>query len=554
MDRKQYISEGPAGWREHGSDPQNRKQVAARGRFAVTALAYLVIASVVAFGAAEVLHANSQPALVPGLAFQGGPSTPKYLVLMVLDGARPDYFGLTPLPDVNALSDSGTQFTNAFDGILEAETPAGHATIATGSRPDKDDILGFNWATDTGVYSLFSPAKMTSVEQILENSNAPTIGSLYKSRFPQAKVVALSGHKYYAAAPLGGPDADAIMYYTGNSRGQYVPVAVPGHVPPAGVMNAHGLVDPTIHLHNGQEDDLVTKLALSAVSTMHPRILLINFPEFDWPLGHIDGGILDKAAVKTDMRGYDADLGRIEAAYRKAGILNQTLFVITADHGMMPITSFVPSSEINNAITQAGTTAPDIASSSGDYIWLSNGTKAQAVAENITAINDPGIQSAYYLTSVNDVVQYKLAAGSGISAADDRANQYLLGALLNGHEPSVVVFGKEGTSFTNPTTSHWKADHGGGSWQSQHVPLIIAGPGIHSGVVNNDPVQLDDVAPTVLTDMGVSPTGMEGDALTEALLKPTPAEKKARAAEARMLAPVAAALRSQETSTSAQAR
>ena len=553
MDRKQYISDRPAGRRDHGADPQNRKRVATRGRFVVTALAYLVIASVVAFGAAQVLHANSQPPLVPGLAFQGGPSTPKYLVLMVLDGARPDYFGLTPLPHVNALSNSGTQFTNAFDGILEAETPAGHATIATGSRPDKDGILGFNWATDTGVYSLFSPARMTSVEQILQNSNAPTIASLYKSRFPRAKVVALSGHKYYAAAPLGGPAADAIMYYTGNSQGQYVPVAVPGHVPPAGVMKAHGLIDPTIHLRNGQEDDLVTKLALSAVSNMHPRILLINYPEFDWPLGHIDGSILDKAAVKTDMRGYDADLGRIEAAYRKAGILNQTLFVITADHGMMPITRFVPSSEINDAITQAGTTAPDVASSSADYIWLADGTKAQSVAENISAIHDPGIQSTYYLTSVNDVVQYKLASGSGISAADDRANQYLLGALLNGHEPSVVVFGKEGTSFTNPITSHWKADHGGASWQSQHVPLIMAGPGIQSGLINNDPVQLDDVAPTVLTDMGVSPTGMEGDALTEALLRSTKAEKKVRAAEARMLAPVAAALRSQEPPTTIQA-
>lgn len=499
---------------------------------------YLAFAVTLAFGAVHVLRGqsgNQQAA--------GSQAPPRYLVLMVLDGARPDYFGLTSLPHVDALRASGTQFTNAATGILEAETPAGHATIATGSRPDRNGILGFDWVSDNDRYSLFSPDKMGSVEQILQAAHAPTIAGLYKQKFPAAKAVALSGHKYYAAAPLGGPNADAIMYYQGDPKGHYVPVAVPGHMPPAAVMNGPNLTTPTTTLPDGGEDHLATNLALSAVTHMHPRLLLINYPEFDWPLGHVDGGNLNRAKVITDMQGFDADLGRIEDTYRREGILNQTLFVITADHGMMPISRFIPSTVVDNAITQAGTTAPDIASSTGDFIWLADPTKAQTVAQNVMNAHDPGIQSAYYLTTVNGKPGYVSADSSSVTAATEAANQYLLDALLNGHQPTVVVFGKEGSTFSDPK-SGWKADHGGNSWQSQNMPLILAGPGIRSGVVTQDPAQLDDVAPTVLTDMGVTPAGMEGHVLTDALNASSSTNQRARASEIQQLGPVLSALSS----------
>lgn len=515
--------------------------------FSVAFALYLALATVVAGTAARILHGRSTPTALGALALNSQGATAKYLVLIVLDGARPDYFGLTPLPHVDALRNSGTQFTQAMDGILEAETPAGHATIATGSRPDRTGILGFDWANDSGRTSLFSPDQMGNLEQMLNSSGASTIAGLYKARFPGARVVALSGHKYYAAAPLGGPAADAIMYYQGDPKGRYVPVAVPGHIPPSGVLDAPGLIYPSIHLANGVEDHLATRLALASVATMHPRLLLINYPEFDWPLGHVDGGSLDKGTVVTDMQGFDTDLGAIENAYRREGILNQTLFVVTADHGMMPISRFVPSSVVTNAVAQAGTTAPDIATNSGDYVWLADPTRAQTVADNIVKAQDPGIQSVYYLSTLGGQPHYVAADGVSLSPADEAANQYLLGALMNGHEPTVVAFGTEGTSFSDPS-SNWKADHGGNSWQSQHIPLILAGPGIRSGQVSNAPVQLDDVAPTVLADMGVTPRGMEGHIVTEALTRSTAADQQARAAEARIISPVITSLSNQDQS------
>jgi hypothetical protein len=140
---------------------------------------------------------------------------------------------------------------------------------------------------------------------------------------------------------------------------------------------------------------------------------------------------------------------------------------------------------------------------------------------------------------------YALASGSSLSAGADRANQYLLGTLLNGHQPTVVVFAREGSTFADPNTN-WKADHGGSGWETQHVPLIMAGPGIQAGSVVNAPAQLEDLAPTLLTDMGVMPTGMEGKVLAEALQGATEGQTNARSAEVKQISPVIHALQVQD--------
>jgi predicted AlkP superfamily pyrophosphatase or phosphodiesterase len=523
-------------------------------RFSVAAALYLAFASCMAFTTARVLHARSQSTVILSSALPAPTANqPKYLVLMVLDGARPDYFTSTALPHFQQLADAGTQFSAGIDGLLEAETPSAHTALATGSRPDHNGILGFDWAnTDNDRYSLFDPNKMTDMEQIIQDNHAPTIAGLYKQQFPGSVAVSMSGSKYYAAAPLGGPNADAIIYYGGvcvqpgsnNSCNQswFEPFAVPGHVPPQSLLKDPSLTVHTTKLASGQEDHAVTTMALATVSQMHPRLLLMNYPEFDWPLGHVFGGSIDQSLVQTDMRDWDNDLGQIEDLYRKEGILNQTLFVITADHGMMPIERWVPATTIENAVAAAGTTSPDIASNSGDFVWLADPTKAQTVADNIMNAKDPGIMCAYYLGGSATQPAYSPSSGCNVTPAIEAANQYLLSALLNGHEPQVVVLGNEGVSFSNPTTTHWKGDHGGASWESQHFPLILAGPGIKQGVTIDSPVQTEDIAPTVLTDMGVTPTGMDGTTLADALQQPTDAQTRARNNEITWLTPIEQAL------------
>ncbi|MGI8824941.1 MAG: alkaline phosphatase family protein [Chloroflexota bacterium] len=525
------------------TNPQNVAGRKRKGVF-VAAVLLALLATGFATAMAGVLHDRSSAHAISRSRLVSSRGRARYLVLIVLDGARPDYFGMTRLPNVDTLRAEGVQYTKAMDGILESETPSGHTTISTGSTPARDGILGFDWAQSDNDYSLFSPdvVRAGAMEHIMASANVPTIAGLYKARYPSAKVVALSGHKYYAADPLGGPSADAIMYYQGSAQGTYIPVAIPGHVPPSGVLNAPGVTGPTIHGPLGNEDALATRLAIAAFKKMHQRITLINYPEFDWPLGHVDGS--DRGKTIRLMRSFDHDLGTIEAAYRRAGVLAQTLFVITADHGMSPLKRFVPDTVFTNAVAQAGTKAPAVSYSTATYLWLSDTTRAHAVARNLLGANDPGIQSVYYL-SVRGLPHYVHAGGSFVSSEVDSANKYLLGTLMNGHEPTIVAFCREGQSSINPSTD-WKADHGGANWQSQHIPLILEGPGIPQGQIQVQPAQLDDVAPTILTAMGVRPTGMEGHALTEALTQTTAADRRARDAETAHVTPLVNALMAQD--------
>lgn len=483
------------------------------------------------------MSSNRQPHFAP-LNTQA-----KYLVLMVLDGARPDYFNLVPLPHFDALRANGTQYTHALAGILESETPAGHATISTGSTPRASGILGFSWAENDKNFSLFSPAVVRSgaLEDIMRNAHVPTIAGLYKVRFPSARVVALSGHKYYAADPLGGPRADVIEYFRGTLQQTYAPTAIPGHVPPAQIFNDPRLTQPLNKLSFGEDDSMVTELALDTFATLHQRITLMNYPDFDWPLGHVYGGSLARRRVIILMRIFDHDLGTIEDAYRQAGILKQTLFVITADHGMSPIRRFVPDDVFTHAVTAAGTTAPSISYNTATYIWLRDIAKAKTVATNIVNARDPGIQSVYYLTRTRQGMAYLPSPGTKLNPGLDAANTYLLSTLMNGHEPMVVAFCFKHQT-TSSTSTHWRADHGGNSWGVQHVPLVIAGPGIQRGLVTALPAQLEDIAPTVLTAMGVPPTGMEGHVLTEAMQSPYAADVTDRAAEISTMQPVVRAL------------
>jgi hypothetical protein len=378
------------------------------------------------------------------------------------------------------------------------------------------------------------------MEHVLQQAGVATIASLFKARYPKAKVVAVSGHKYYAADPLGGPSADYIMYYAPDSRNHYVPTAIPGHVPPASILNAPGLSTPTTTLPPGEEDTLAVKLALASFRQVRQQVTLINLPEFDYPLGHVDGG--DRAKARVLMQGFDRDLGMIEEAYAKAGVLNRTVFVVTADHGMAPLKYLIPDSVLDNAVTRAGTTAPETTYSTAGYIWLQNPALAQAVADNVVAAGDAHIQSVYYKVTSQSGDSYVRAGGLTISKATDAANQYLLSSFLGGNAPDVIAFCTEDAAFLTQSAANWKGNHGGGAWQSQHIPLIISGPGVTAAVTSHAPARLEDVAPTALALFGIKSKGMQGSVLADALQRPTVTQQRTQSALNGTLSPVVQAL------------
>lgn len=513
-------------------------RTASRVSFSVIAAVFLLLSTSLAVGVAHQFHQLS-PALKVS-------AKPKYLVVLVLDGARRSYFDLASLPHLAALRSQGTEYDRAWDAILESETPAGHATLSTGSTPARDGLLGFNWITDSNTaMHVFNPdvVRAGGIEKVMQAAGAPTIASVFKAHYPQAKVVALSGHKYYAADPLGGPNADYIMYYSPDTTKRYVPTGIPGHMPPASILNDPSLIAASTTLPLGTEDTLTMNLAAATFKKVHQQITLINVPEFDWPLGHVDGG--ETSVARTLMTNFDRDLGRLEDIYRQAGVLDQTTFVITADHGMETLRYQIPDSVLDNAISAAGTTSLETTYSTAGYIWLQNGALDQVVANNIVKAHDRHINAVFYRVQNNNTATYVPAAGLSLPAGAEAADQYLLSSFQGGNAPDVVAFCMENATFVNSGAPGWKGNHGGGSWNSQQIPLIISGPGVAAGVLSHAPARLEDVAPTLMALFGLGTPQMQGTVLADALANPSSQQIGAQEALSAILNPVVDALKGQ---------
>lgn len=472
---------------------------------------------------------------------------PHYLVLLVLDGARPDYFHVTKLPNLDKLRQQGVEYDRAWAGILESETPSGHAAISTGSTPAHDGLLGFNWVKsgNGAPVRLFDPVAVRSgaMERVMQQAGAPTIASLFKKRYPHARVVAISGHKYYAADPLGGPNADYIMYYQGRKDGHYVPTAIPGHVPPASVLNGPHLTSNTTSLAAGVEDNLAVRLAMRSFHKVHQQVTLINLPEFDWPLGHVYG--TERNHIITLMQSFDRDLGRIEHVYRSAGVLKRTTFIITSDHGMTPLVGQIPDSLLANAVSQARATSLETAYETAGYIWLRDHSQSAAVASNVVRARDRRIQSVYYKVWGRSGPYYVRAPGLAVSKPVESGNQVLLSSFQGGNAPDVVALCREHISFVTRGAEKWKGNHGGASWESQHIPLLIAGAGTAWGRVSHAPARLEDIAPTALALFEIPATGMQGKPLADALQAPSRQQVRDQASLVQLLGPGNRALAAQ---------
>lgn len=475
-------------------------------------------------------------ALITGLGVPratAAPSAPSYLVLIVLDGARPDYFNVPKIPHIEHLIKHGAVYTNAFAGILESETPSGHAAIASGSEPRQDGILSFSWANSDNIpVDLFNPAKIRAgaMEQIIEGSHTPTLAQDIHARHHQVQVVALSGSKYYAADALGGPSANIIMYFRGTADGQFAPTFIPGHAPPPSVLNDPHLVAPNFHrLPLGLEDHLAMTLAIDTFKTVHQRVTLINLPEFDWPLGHVDGSIRDPSAVRYLMQYFDYDLGLLMRAYRQAGILAHTLFVLTADHGFAPLSHHVANTDLQQAVSRAGTSLVWQGYNTASYLWLRDKSKVWQAGQNIAALKDPYIQSVYAKVHAGNSFHYQRISRASLlhTPAVEGANRYLLHTFDGPNGPDLVVLFTEQVGSEPGGQASWKGDHGGASWEAQHIPLILSGPGVKRGFTSSYPARLIDIAPTALQLMHISHAHMQGIPLADAMVSP-PARAAAR--------------------------
>ncbi len=469
-----------------------------------------------------------------------GRRAPEYLVLVSVDACRPEYLDLARLPNFEGLKAAGSFFPEAWVGALESNTPPGHAEMATGCLPARNGILGFGWR-DPATGKMTRPTSLEAIsrgelESVAERSGVPTLSGLVKSRWPEAKVAVVTTHKYYAAQGLGLGPSDYIIYAEAErddrvrGRGPGIertgasslfPRALPGKEP-----DADFLADPALRgsaARPGDDMRYVFRLASAVASRYRPRALLVNAPETDGQ-GHKTGGLSDPDSMREVMRGFDEGLGALVEAYRAAGLMDRTLWVITADHGMTAEEREIDPRPLRAAIKAAGT-----AGAGFPYLYLRDPSKAEAVARGIAAAAPEGLTGVYWLErGVDGSFAYRAAEG-GLrpGAALDAAYRVLLAGFAGPSAPDLVLASAEGWGFgraaapaaakgakaARAAKGERQGSHGMVNWADQHVFLLLSGPGVAAGLSSPAPARLVDILPTLALAMGLPAPACDGTAL-----------------------------------------
>jgi arylsulfatase A-like enzyme len=480
----------------------------------------------------------------------------RYAVVIVLDATRPDDLTLVPMPHLQALIKTGTTYDQAFVGQELANTPPSHATIGTGMLPKHHGIEDFVWEnpqTHQVEYPTAAGAvESGQLEQVLSQHRVPSVATQLKAADPSARVESAAAHKCYASDAMGGPSADYILCSL-IYHNRWVAAAVGKHRPPPGAINNYawdvpipprtsGFGPAVEQWRVGSENTWTVKYALWGFRRTHyPRVLMINLAESD-VLGHYT---TSKNILGSIMSEFDGLLGQIEDAYRQAGLLSRTDFVITADHGMSAIHSVIPYSTLLDAVAGAHTTSVYIEHDTAATIGLADDRLARAVAVNVYRLAGRKVDATLYKTLRHGRWAYRVAAVRPLlSRALKHAYITLANTMAADSGPDVfVVYAPHTSSRTNTTNGYtWVQGHLGPQWDDQHIPLILAGPGIKAGEQSSYPARLVDIAPTIEHLLGAKAGVTDGVILDDALDDPSASGEARQRARAAHLDPIVRAL------------
>ena len=199
------------------------------------------------------------------------PAELKYVVLISIDGLRPDALEIADTPTLDALRAAGAYSAKA-KSVLPSVTLVNHASMLGGMGPDKH---GITW-------NVLDPEA--------GKIKGPTLFSVVHEAGLSAVMV------------VGKPKLEHIV----------LPDSVDAFYQP------------------GYTDRQVVNQALEIIDTDQPDILFIHLPDVD-TAGHLTGwmGLGQLLAINLT----DRLIGNIVSALKDEDVLKNTLLIITADHG-----------------------------------------------------------------------------------------------------------------------------------------------------------------------------------------------------------------------------
>jgi arylsulfatase A-like enzyme len=435
------------------------------------------------------------------------------VLILVVDGLRPDYVTAEIMPRLNALAEGGVRGLG-HHAVFPTVTRVNGPSIFTGRLPGGHGLLGnsvFLEAVDsTRTLDASSAADLRLIDEATGGGllTAPSLGEM----------LAEQGLTFFAASS-GSTGSAMLMNHRGVGGGLvHHALTIPDTL---GRVVAD-VLGPVPEIAAGTPSVPLVARAVDA-------LLLIGIDRADadvlagWltePDGtaHLRGiGAPETLAV---LAAVDAEIGRLLDGLATRGLLERTNVLVTSDHGFSTHTGTV---SLSSLLVEAG--LKDSARSTdvvvaGDAVHVRRGG-AERVAAIVSLLQTTEwIGPVFTRASAADPEQGRLPGTLSFTAIGwdhERSADILTGP---GWTDSENEHGYRGEVLTPGV-----AGHGSSSPWDIRATFIAAGPALKSGVVSDIPTGNVDLTPTALRLVGATvPSGLDGRVLDEVLLSgPQPA-------------------------------
>jgi Type I phosphodiesterase / nucleotide pyrophosphatase len=230
--------------------------------------------------------------------------------------------------------------------------------------------------------------------------------------------------------------------------------------------------------------------------------------------GYLPGGKVPGPLLVRALNYLNTQIGRMVSEIDSQGLASSTAIIISAKHGQSPTDpndlARVPDGPIKSAINAAWTAlhpgAPALIEFSTDddgmLLWLSDRSQTAAdfvkqyllthsaagnnIDGNPITVSDSGLKKVYAGEAAADFI--------GVPHSDPRV-------------PDIIGIAQHGVVYTGGQAKI--AEHGGDDRQDRNVPILVVLPGLRHGHVFGSSVETTQIAPTILTLLGLDPFDLQ---------------------------------------------
>ena len=431
------------------------------------------------------------------------------VIMVAMDGLRPDMVDATATPNLFALAANGTRFANARS-VFPSETRVATPSLITGCRPGGHGMVA-NTLFDASVAPdrLLRTKLVEDVLAMAKGGESPLQRpSLAERMAPAGLRFALVSAGTAGAARLLHPAAERLGSFRWNVEDTEGATA-------AEVREALGAT-PEHAAPNIPRVEFAGRVLLEHVLPKHrPDVALLWLSEpdisFHW------GGLRAEHTQRA-LAAADAVLGRIVAWRDAQPDAAEIAIIVLSDHGHVTGRGKrCLRTELNKAGFRAGTgMAPDVdvvvAPAAAPGLWLRDAALAPQIADFLATqdwagpllARDPSILPvgrAFPLATLGSAHARSadlVATFAGSEAADEWG--------LPGFAP-----------FDAPDVPEGGGMHGGLHRAELATVLVMEGGPFRRGAVAQEAADLTDIVPTVIHALGLPTEGMEGRPLRGAL-------------------------------------